>query len=284
MIGHYFKRRRQFVEMIVMAGEGVGIALFSVILKEGVGWVRMELILQNWEMKREETISNEPCNPFWLLILEFIETEENFLILLVISFRSKIGWRLGLQFVTVLVSLSFFMGLLYRPASLYHPQRRAIIHLKNSRKKVCFESFVDPPQSTTKSLQHSIRTLILRYDIDWDNFRYLGNLRDWSNGKCSDKHRKLKSVSNKTVSKGSMTMGACRVFGLMKSLVKGWVWWKCLSSFSLAGEGEKVSHPNAKAAVPRFLSPSVFHCPDAMHSRCHRSVRCLHACLLFGEF
>lgn len=38
MIGHYFKRRRQFVEMIVMAGEGVGIALFSVILKEGVGW------------------------------------------------------------------------------------------------------------------------------------------------------------------------------------------------------------------------------------------------------
>lgn len=37
MIGHYFKRRRQFVEMITMSGEGVGIALFSVILKEGVG-------------------------------------------------------------------------------------------------------------------------------------------------------------------------------------------------------------------------------------------------------
>ncbi|KAG5674643.1 hypothetical protein PVAND_004597 [Polypedilum vanderplanki] len=85
MIGHYFKRRRQFVEMIVMAGEGVGIALFSVIIKEGVG---------------------------------------------------KIGWRLGLQFVTILMSSSFFMALLYRPASLYHPQRRAILHLKNSRKKV----------------------------------------------------------------------------------------------------------------------------------------------------
>jgi len=39
MIGHYFKRRRQFVEMIVMAGEGVGIALFSVIIKEGIGLV-----------------------------------------------------------------------------------------------------------------------------------------------------------------------------------------------------------------------------------------------------
>ena len=36
MLGHYFKRRRQFVEMIIMSGEGVGIALFSVILKEGI--------------------------------------------------------------------------------------------------------------------------------------------------------------------------------------------------------------------------------------------------------
>lgn len=54
----------------------------------------------------------------------------------------KMGWRLGLQAVTVLVSCSFFMGLLYRPASLYHPQRRAILHLKNQRKKV--NSFYDP--------------------------------------------------------------------------------------------------------------------------------------------
>ncbi|ALC38869.1 CG10019, partial [Drosophila busckii] len=85
MLGNYFKRRRQFVEMVAMSGEGVGIALFSVILKEGVG---------------------------------------------------KAGWRLGLQIVAALMALSFFMGLMYRPASLYHPQRRAIQHLKNQRKKV----------------------------------------------------------------------------------------------------------------------------------------------------
>ncbi|XP_031623034.1 monocarboxylate transporter 1-like [Contarinia nasturtii] len=85
MLGHYFKRRRQFVEMITMSGEGVGIALFSVILKEGVG---------------------------------------------------KMGWRLGLQAVAGLMSFCFFMGLLYRPASLYHPQRRAILFMKNQRKKV----------------------------------------------------------------------------------------------------------------------------------------------------
>lgn len=53
-----------------------------------------------------------------------------------ISFASKMGWRLGLQAVTGLVSCCFFMGILYRPASLYHPQRRAILHLKNQRKKV----------------------------------------------------------------------------------------------------------------------------------------------------
>lgn len=37
MIGHYFKRRRQCAEMVTMSGEGVGIALFSVILREGLG-------------------------------------------------------------------------------------------------------------------------------------------------------------------------------------------------------------------------------------------------------
>ena len=33
------------------------------------------------------------------------------------------------------VSLCFFLGVLYRPASLYHPQRRAILHLKSLQKR-----------------------------------------------------------------------------------------------------------------------------------------------------
>lgn len=37
MLGHYFKRRRAFVEMVVQAGAGVGMALFSVLYKEAVG-------------------------------------------------------------------------------------------------------------------------------------------------------------------------------------------------------------------------------------------------------
>lgn len=37
MLGHYFKQRREFVEMVVQTGAGVGIALFSVLYKEAVG-------------------------------------------------------------------------------------------------------------------------------------------------------------------------------------------------------------------------------------------------------
>lgn len=37
--------------------------------------------------------------------------------------------------MALLISLSFFLGVLYRPASLYHPQRRAILHLKSLQKR-----------------------------------------------------------------------------------------------------------------------------------------------------
>lgn len=88
-----------------------------------------------------KVISNSILNPFFssFLIFQVIETETRKFPLrfsYFFCYHRKVGWRLGLQIVTVLVSLSFFMGLLYRPASLYHPQRRAILHLKNSRKKV----------------------------------------------------------------------------------------------------------------------------------------------------
>ncbi|XP_037079519.1 uncharacterized protein LOC119100537 [Pollicipes pollicipes] len=46
------------------------------------------------------------------------------------------GWRLGLQAVTGVIVLTCLLGTFYRSASLYHPQRRAILHLKHSKKKV----------------------------------------------------------------------------------------------------------------------------------------------------
>ena len=48
---------------------------------------------------------------------------------------STLGWRLGLQTVTGSAVSLFFLGLFYRSASLYHPQRRAILHLKDMSKR-----------------------------------------------------------------------------------------------------------------------------------------------------
>lgn len=41
-----------------------------------------------------------------------------------------------MQCVSLTVLLTFFLGMFYRSASLYHPQRRAILHLKNQKRKV----------------------------------------------------------------------------------------------------------------------------------------------------
>ncbi len=51
-------------------------------------------------------------------------------------FKSSIGWRLGLQALTVLSFFLFILGTFYRSASLYHPQRRAILHLKSQKRKI----------------------------------------------------------------------------------------------------------------------------------------------------
>lgn len=103
VLGHYFKRRREFVEMVCQTGTGVGMALFSVLYKEAVGYTSKIYNYSN-------------C--------------------LNISNCRKLGWRLGLQAVTGLLSLGFFLPIVYRSANLYHPQRRAITHLKNQRKKM----------------------------------------------------------------------------------------------------------------------------------------------------
>jgi hypothetical protein len=74
----------------------------------------------------------------------FVLADFLFLNLLVLFFvlcvddcsTSQMGWRLGLQAATGLLLSAFFLGTFYRSASLYHPQRRAILHLKTQRKKV----------------------------------------------------------------------------------------------------------------------------------------------------
>ncbi|XP_023937926.2 monocarboxylate transporter 10 [Bicyclus anynana] len=83
MVAQYFKRRRELVEIFIVSGSGLGIAVMSTFIKAAI---------------------------------------------------RAIGWRLGLQAVTGVVFLTFILGMFYRSASLYHPQRRAILHLKNQNK------------------------------------------------------------------------------------------------------------------------------------------------------
>ena len=63
---------------------------------------------------------------------------KNELYLFFSSSHRSLGWRFGLQSVTSVLTSLFFLGLFYRSASLYHPQRRAILHLKvNVFKIIC---------------------------------------------------------------------------------------------------------------------------------------------------
>ncbi|RWS06595.1 monocarboxylate transporter 10-like protein, partial [Dinothrombium tinctorium] len=47
----------------------------------------------------------------------------------------KYKWRATFQIFAVILTITFAIGILQRSASLYHPQRRAIVHLKNQSKK-----------------------------------------------------------------------------------------------------------------------------------------------------
>ncbi|KAG7201410.1 hypothetical protein KM043_004170 [Ampulex compressa] len=117
MVAQYFKRRRELVEIFIVSGSGLGIAVMSAFIKGAI---------------------------------------------------SKIGWRLGLQAVTGVVFLTFILGTFYRSASLYHPQRRAILHLKNQKRKIKDKNKTDdrPPFfdfSTLKS--KTVRILLVSTGI-----------------------------------------------------------------------------------------------------------------------
>ncbi|KAG5684299.1 hypothetical protein PVAND_013534 [Polypedilum vanderplanki] len=117
MIAQYFKRKREFVEIFIVSGSGVGIALMSTFIKSAI---------------------------------------------------ESIGWRLGLQAVTVCVFCTFILATCYRSASLYHPQRRAILHLKNQKRKIKDKNkqFEGPPFFDFSTLRSkTVRILLLSSSI-----------------------------------------------------------------------------------------------------------------------
>lgn len=88
---------------------------------------KLLLITQKYDISIKNTTSF--LSSLLLMILKNVNKNKTF-------DSRNLGWRLGLQSVTGALSLTFFLGLIYRSASLYHPQRRAIVHLKNQRTKV----------------------------------------------------------------------------------------------------------------------------------------------------
>ncbi|XP_076252050.1 monocarboxylate transporter 12-like isoform X5 [Rhynchophorus ferrugineus] len=81
---------------------------------------------------------------------------------------SSFGWRLGLQMVTGIVSLTFILGIFYRSASLYHPQRRAIIHIKNQKRKIKDKSKIEdksPFFDFTPLRSNTVRILLVSASI-----------------------------------------------------------------------------------------------------------------------
>ena len=85
MVGQYFKRRREIMEVMLVSASGLGLCVMSQFLKTAI---------------------------------------------------RDIGWRLGLQSVTGVLASTFILGTFYRSATLYHPQRRAILHLKSQKRKI----------------------------------------------------------------------------------------------------------------------------------------------------
>ena len=78
------------------------------------------------------------------------------------------GWRHGLQVIAASTSTLFFLGMFYRSASLYHPQRRAILHLKDmSKKKGKDKNKIEnkPPYFDFATLK--LRSLQVSHSQDW---------------------------------------------------------------------------------------------------------------------
>lgn len=107
-------------------------ALFSygLVLAVGLGMARdaAQLVLAQYFKRRRHCVEVAASAGAGLGVAAFA--------CILHALLGSLGWRHGLQAATGLVSLAFLLGVFYRSASLYHPQRRAIVHLKNQKRKI----------------------------------------------------------------------------------------------------------------------------------------------------
>ncbi|XP_023236554.1 monocarboxylate transporter 12-like, partial [Centruroides sculpturatus] len=62
-----------------------------------------------------------------IIVMPIIQTES----------VTKTNWRIGFSIISGLMMISCLLGIFYRSASLYHPQRRAILHLRTIQETTC---------------------------------------------------------------------------------------------------------------------------------------------------
>jgi len=103
---------------------------YGFILGIGVGFVRDSstlMVAQYFKRKRE------------LVEVVVVSGSGMGIIIISIFMRSaikEVGWRIGLQAITGVCTVCSILGMFYRSATLYHPQRRAILHLKSQKRKI----------------------------------------------------------------------------------------------------------------------------------------------------
>lgn len=119
MTDQYFKKRKDYVEVFLVAASGAGILVMTLVVHVAVRY------------KKYFIFTIIPNN-----VIIYDKRRETRLVFICLFWISGLGWRFGLQAVTVGLFSTFFLSTCYRSASLYHPQRRAIVHLKNQKRKV----------------------------------------------------------------------------------------------------------------------------------------------------
>lgn len=155
MLNQYFKRRRALVEVFLAMGNGVGILLTSPVIFSllryavGVSLYFLSPSLYPWKfvgnMCSHCNFNTHKIGPTHTIttfsfVFRFIIFLKKWYIkgltgmCLFLPFWRLYNWRIGLQCVAALMVSVTICALFYRSATLYHPQRRAILHLKSQKR------------------------------------------------------------------------------------------------------------------------------------------------------
>lgn len=166
--------------MFVVSGTGLGIGLMSMLIKSTIGYAIFDtLTAKNFSgnsicisimytfgpqfIRPKREIYAIPEQKIRNVVVKIRPFRNDPRFLIKVYFCSSLGWRLGLQGITGTLSITFILGTFYRSASLYHPQRRAILHIKNQKRKIRDKNRIDdkPPFFDLTALRSTTVRILL---------------------------------------------------------------------------------------------------------------------------